>query len=318
MSPYLMSLLEPEEHCAKIPDVCGYPTTTFSQVMEGTLTTNATGDTAIMVYPTCMNPSATGLVGGPVLVGTGTTANVWATGSGVVAPKSATIATNFSLFRPVSAALDLEFIGSTSSDQGQLVVGPVMRGELASNTFAGMAQNEFAMAIPLRNGARILWKPQDLVDLQFEPTFTANITGIAYTAPNSPATSGAPSSSLGSDQPRAALVGIVAGAAASATVIRYRFTTNFEAVPESDTLGLFEITPKECNTSLIDSAMNYVSQVPWATAWQKAGGLVDALARETLSAQLPTVLGAVGSYGMRRMFKTSTPQGRIAYDYPLD
>jgi hypothetical protein len=320
---YLSSLVNPEKVVAKIPDYNMWDSTTFQQVSDGVLTTAADGSCSIAVYPTCISPTAPTYAG---ILGTSAAAGAWGnwtTETAIVPSTSAAILAAFSQSRPVSGVLEIEFIGSTSTDQGQICGVPNFRGEAFPSTFANALRDQMSVAAPLRNGLRMLWRPMDPNDICYEPVNAGEVTGIAQpggvAGPSAlPYTSGQ-GIAIGTDQPRVALAAFISGATASTAVARFRWLVNYEAVPETSGLDLFLTTPSESNRGYIDAAFNTVSQLPWATVWQKAGGLVDALARETLSAQMPNIAQGLTTLGMGALgYGSRRSRGALTYDYPID
>jgi len=315
-SEYLRSLLEPERWTARIPDACGWNTSTFQSVQDFTLTTSGDGSASLAVYPVPVTPSGTNNYGN--VIGSGTQAGsqgVWTAETTQALPNSTAIFNTFSMVRPVSGVVLVEFIGTTSSDNGQVCAAPLFRGESAAKTFAAQVMNQYSVAGPLRNGLRFIWKPMDEMDFQFvDLSNTTDLPGMqapgGLGSPSAPpytsgyTVTGASGAQL--TQPCVGIVVHIAGAAASTVVARVRFIANYEGVPETSTLGLFEVTPHECNPSAISQAMNVISSVPWGDVWQGVAGIGGAILEQAAGTQLPNYLGSLVAGGA-----TSLIRGRL-------
>lgn len=319
---YAESLLHPETVLAKIPDFESWESTTFQMAQDGVITTTTDGSAAAIFYPSGVTGGQLGAGGGaPTTMGTAIKASGaqgnWLTQSQQVNPSSNSIVSNFALIRPVSAVLLLEFIGSTSNDQGQVCVGPLFRGETAPPSFDQALGNEYNFTCPIRNGVRFLWKPVDMADLNYEPCVTNYVSGVYSTGVARPVVggpTGGATPTVGNFLPHTAITAFVSGAVASTAVLRFRWVVNFEGVPEIDSMALFETTPSECNPGLLAQGMNMMASIPWGTVWQKSAGIAGAMAEQALSSQLPTLAASAGAMLMSR----SRGTGRLTYDIPLD
>jgi hypothetical protein len=320
-NPYLRSLLNPEKFVAKIPDVNCYDSTTCQVVMDGVMGTATDGSCALAVYPV---PIVSQASSGPVISGTATAGGGqgnWTTTSITQNTSAATFLNAFSMYRPVSGVLEVEYIGSTGTDSGQICVYPLFRGETASFNFGTAVTQQLATAGPLRNGIRMLWKPMDVIDLQYEPCQGSNVSTLfANGGVNAPIASGSNSASLGTDQPKVALVAYITGATASTNVARYRWIVNYEAVPERSGLDLFSITPGVTNTGFVDSAMNVIRTVPWADVWQPVAGIVGEAIQQSMGAQMSNLGGLAAGLIGGALQRTRSRASRLplTYDYAVD
>jgi hypothetical protein len=319
----MMSLLHPEKILAKIPDVNCYDSATFQVVMDGVMGTASDGSCALAVYPMPFTPTGTGtamVTSGTATAGSGQ--GNWTTQAQQAPPGSATVLQAFSMVRPVSGVLEIEYIGSTNVDQGQICLTPVFRSEFAALNFGTAVQNQMSVAGPLRNGIRALWKPMDVIDLQYEPSQAGTVSSLycGNTFTTAPVASGSSSSSNGTDQPKAFLAAYITGATASTNVARYRWIVNYEGVPEKSGIDLFSSGPSENNTGYIDQAMNAIRQAPWADVWQPVAGVVGQIAQQALNSQMPALGGFLGAGLMGALQRSRSTVSRLplTYDYPVD
>lgn len=306
----MRSLLEPERYTARIPDANGWQTTVFQTIMDQTGATGTDGSWTAGFYPIPVRPNGA-LEAAIQANGTQIAAQgVWTTGGQAIIPgSSASIINVCSAVRPVSGVLLVEFIGTTSNDNGQIVACPIFRGETFKASFASCIQNAYSVAAPLRNGLRFLWKPMDEMDHQFIATNTNEVPGI-----NTPGGIGTPTGvpfpsiqtpSAGNGpevtQTPVCIQVMVAGAQASTTVVRFRWIVNYEAIPELSTVALFAVDKEPANPGAMAAAMNVMSQVPWGDVWQGVAGIGGAMLEQAMGTQLPNYVGSLAANGMSRM-----------------
>jgi len=238
---YLESLLSPElSFGAKVPDIVATPTGTFQLVADGTLSCGAAGDSvAFTVTPIVGNGSTTY----PITTGNGTTAGVVSTYSNVSWISQAATVALYAGFRPVSGMAELEFIGPTSSDGGQLIgaLAPNSNAYGAFSTFTSINTVPGAEIVPVRNGIRVLWKPADESNFQF-----VNLNGQMPSSTNI----------IYYPQIILAATGLPASAA---NTIRYHCAFNFEATPKVDTISLVQVAPSPYDPQGMRSALEWSS-----------------------------------------------------------
>jgi hypothetical protein len=244
--------LDPEHGAgAKVPDLVGFPTGTVQLIYETVLSSASGGDTiafAVMPilgdnsahYPIIQYASAT-----PGTIGTLTTVQ-W--------PGWSTISSACDTIRPVSAEIKAEFIGPSTADGGQIcgvllgrntvcTVGSpgvinLPGGPNTINTYTGLQKQYGTISVPLRDGMRVRWKPQDNNDLEF-------FNQATY--PN--ATSG--------DVPTMVIAvnGLPTG---GVSYLKVRVICNFELVPNSDTYSIIAAQPSPVIPELVAEALNKV------------------------------------------------------------
>lgn len=107
-------------------------------------------------------------------------------GNWLAATAGGSITGQYAKWRPVSAGLKLEYIGPTVTDGGTLLVGLVSPGQPLSafsgasiGTACNLCMNY--KTFPVRNGAKITWRPQDMSDvMNFD---NSSILGVASALP---------------------------------------------------------------------------------------------------------------------------------------
>jgi len=314
---YLKSLIEPEHFTARVPDTNSWESAVFQQITDLTLTTAADGSAAMTISPTPIVPTSANFSAGTIGQGTDA-AGLYSTQTSITPANSGAIINAFDLFRVVSGSLTCEFIGTTSNDGGQLVVYPLFRGQTAASNFALSVAQSFNLTVPLRNGARILWKPMDNADTEYEEAQAANVYGLyngaASTSPPKNTGSGSASSDV---NPPTALSLVITGAQASTKVARVRVVFNYEAIPTSDSLQLFQTVNEPNQPSVMSQAVNMVGQLPWADVWTGVSGLASSMMSQALESQIAPALGGLVSAGAMRYLRPG-PRGRLAIADDLD
>jgi len=314
---YLKSLLEPEHFTARIPDTNSWESAVFQQITDLTLTTAADGSAAMTISPVPITPTSANF--SAVTIGLGTNAAGFYSTQTTIAPaNSAAIVSAFDLFRVVSGSLTVEFIGTTSSDAGQLCVYPLFRGQVASNNIASALGQSFNLAVPLRNGARMLWKPMDNADTEYEEAQTANVYGLYNGSSSTAAPKNTGSGSASSDvNPPTALSVAISGAAASTVVARVRAVFNYEAIPTNDSFQLFQTANEPNQPTIMSQAVNMVGQMPWADVWTGVSGLASSMMSQAMESQIAPAIGGLISGGAMRYLRPG-PRGRLSIMDDLD
>lgn len=236
---YFSSLLEPESaQGSKVPDEIGYPTGTFQLTAQGTLTTGATGgDTCGISFSPIVGFVTTG--GYPIVTYNSTTANSMSNATNIDWGSKNAVTAAFMATRPVSAVLEVSFIGSSSNDQGRLTAGTSFVG--SGNTSPGNSWNTWAnmpgmSTWPAKNGARVLWKPLDNTNFEFL----------------------SPSNSALAVYPQCFVA--CTGIPFNTTNFMWRVTCNFEAIPTSDTFDLVETKPSPVNLQSLQRAFEWAQE----------------------------------------------------------
>jgi len=313
----MKSLLEPEHYTARIPDTNSWESAVFQQITDVSITTAADGSAAYTIAPVPIAPSSANFSAATFGLGTDA-AGLYSTQAIGTPGSSAAVIAAFDLFRVVSGSMTVEFIGTTSNDGGQLCVYPLFRGQTASNNFATAVSQSFNLTAPLRNGARILWKPMDNADTEYEEAQAANVYGLyngaASTSPPKNTGSGSASSDV---NPPTALSLVISGATASTKVARVRTVWNYEAIPTADSFQLFQTVNEPSQPNIMSQAVNMVGQLPWADVWTGVSGLASSMMSQALESQIAPALGGLVSAGAMRYLRPG-PRGRLSIMDDLD
>jgi hypothetical protein len=239
--PWSECLKDPEIAGGKIPDVCGVPTGTWQCTSDGTLVAPASGAAGLF-----FNPLA-GVISSNIT--DFTTAGGWGGTSSVGGYTSLTSV--YESTRVVSAKIDLEFVGSSGTDAGQVAAAlcriPVNQVASAATlnasiyvpqTFNSLLTQSYSECYPVRNGLRILWRPIDNEDITFFNT-GQTLTTIAAGMMDCPS--------------------LVCGVSSMVTgqSVRFRIIVNYEGIPKSDTSGAISMTPSPANFNEIQKAYNW-------------------------------------------------------------
>lgn len=232
---YLNALLNPEEsEGTKVPDAIGYPTGTFQMEAQGTLTTGGTSGDSVMItlYPVIGN----GSINYPIVICNGTGANSLSSQVGINWPSRGSVDTSFKAFRPVSAMLEVSFIGNSSADAGRLCCGTCFTGDVSGlPTSWTSASNMAGMSTwPCKNGARVLWKPLDNSNFEFVASNALPNYPTCYVA--------------------------ITGLQPAVTTFMYRVVANYEAVPINDALSYIETGPSPINLKALERAFTWAQE----------------------------------------------------------
>jgi len=228
---YIKTLSYPEyTPGTKVPDLCTFPTGTFQLTYDATFATVGAGDGFLFGFSPSINgpmsysnnAAAGGSFGVPVSV-------AWNSKTAVQAA--------YLSYRPVSAEIYVEFIGSTFADQGYVVGWMNPRDATAvvlnNRTVAQVLALPYTRTYPLRNGIRVLWRPEDNTEFEFKNSITD------YSFPN---------------------IGIMlVGAALATTAIKLRAVCNYEGIPAADTFDLVNSAPSPVDLNQLQQAFNFAS-----------------------------------------------------------
>lgn len=235
---YLSSLLDPENGAgAKVPDMVTFPSGTFQLSFDQTLTPTGTGDGIAAWFCPFIGDAAAVW---PIKTGTNAAAGADYTWTNRNWVARASIVNAYDSVRPVSAVLYAEFIGASSTDNGQICMGIIPRISVnptttVQNFNTGIAQS-FTKTIPLRNGAKVLWKPQDNQDQEY---FATALAGVLNSNPYPPQ------------------IFIATSGMATTTTIRIRCVANYEGIPTADTYSIIAATPSPANLQHLQEASNF-------------------------------------------------------------
>lgn len=179
----------------------------------------------------------------------------------------------FSRVRPVSASLQLEYIGDTNTDGGLVIGGYFPKSNGPSLSVAYSGTYPFLEVFPLRQGVRTTWRPVDNNDMEYTDTLTAGL--VAATWPS------AVRANL-----RGCLFICILGAKPNTALGRVVMTANLEGIPATNTLSFISPTASPHTQSYIEGAYRDLSNLPWASAFTSFAGLAGYVATQLASNQL--------------------------------
>lgn len=233
---YLRTLRDPEGYPGvKIPDIISFPSGTFQTTSDLVLATGVGGDSvALHLIPRI----GTSLAAYPITLFGGGSAGSLTTAAPQNWVSRASIAGIYAAFRPVSASIEATFIGPSSADGGQLLGCLLPRGTTPPSTYSAALALPNNYSCPARDGIKVLWRPQDNADMEFqgvEPTVPP--PGIYIAA------SGLPS---------------------SVNYIKCRVVVNFEAIVSADTLNIVSSQSSPIDLIGFGRALETVANSPYA------------------------------------------------------
>jgi len=246
VNSYLNALINPEIAAgAKVPDEIGYPTGTFQLQAKGTLAISAGGDsTAIMCIPFVSSATSAGF--SPIAVATGTTVGgltSWVTQNWT--QRSAIMAL-YSAVRPVSAVLEVSYIGPSTQDSGQITAGCTYVRGPGTSKYQGATFNDESLLPdmeiwPAKNGARVVWKPLDNSNFEFSDySNAANADDKLSKLP--------------------ALVVSTTGTPFTGSQYMWEFVANFEGVTNNDSGNLVDTEPSPINFESLRRAFMWAQE----------------------------------------------------------
>lgn len=283
---YLDALINPELAAGvKVPDEIGYPTGTFQLEARGNLATQTGGDTvAVVCVPFFSSDPASTFF--PISTGSAVSVGNLINWTDSTFVQRSAIAALYSAWRPVSAVLEVSYIGGTQNDAGQITAGcTFVRGannlaKYKGSTFNNMCLLPDMETWPSKMGARVVWKPLDNSNFEFSDYSSAtNNTDPLNKLP--------------------ALVVAITGVPYTGNQYMYELVVNFEGVPGTDSAALVETGPSPTDLGMLKKAFE------WA---QMAGNNVRPLIG---------VLGQALEYGeqaytmFQRGVNFSSSQGRL-------
>lgn len=228
---YLKSIIQPCSGNARIPDLNTVPTVLYTYTTEGTLASGNNGAGGLRV--------TVGMVPGMVMESPTSTDGLIAFNTSIVLSDLASSLQNYSFCRPVSACLDVWYVGSDYSNQGVITgySNTSFSGaqESAPTTYTGVLAMRCSDTYRLKEGASTFYRPSDS-------------SAFLFRAPTSTITYGD--------------FGVhLSGAVASTTVCRYRFTINYECVVANDTSTFGTADPSPVDPASTAKAVSIASRV---------------------------------------------------------
>lgn len=244
---YLDALLRPEQaEGVKIPDEIGYPTGTFQLTYQNMLNMS-TGDSIAIAFQPIV-----GLDGflSPIYTFKGVSAGSLSLVSTHDWKARDAITNMYSVFRPVSAVMEISYSGNTGDDQGRLCVGCTYPGpSTANNSSQGWeewAQMPDMEIWPSKNGARVVWKPLDNSCFEFADG------------------AGPSKANLGDTLPYlcCALTNlkIPSGTGGGQSPFMVTIVCNFEAVPKTSTADLVDTEPSPWDVDSLKRAFAWAQE----------------------------------------------------------
>jgi len=231
---YFESLLDPESvEGAKIPDLVAFPSGTFQLTHNGVLTTGTGGDSvAVLMKPIVGNTSLTNEY--PIVTFNGTSAGSISLPVNVSWTAYTAVTSAFGLFRPVSASLELYFIGNSTADAGRIVGTCFAALAATPTTYSGVQQLTDTEEWPMREGMKVLWKPLDETNLEYVAKGGGYSSGAQYPW----------------------LLIAVTGLPSATTSMAYRVVCNFEAIPTAGYYDLVETSASPYNPNALRKAFD--------------------------------------------------------------
>lgn len=228
---YLKSILSPCVGAARIPDMSCIPSDTMSLLFESTFTTNATGNCGAIVN----------LLNAPTfkVESSGSIDSAFAFSSAGPFAALATLTAQAQVNRIVSACIDVQYVGSSLNNQGQLVFASTLgfkQNETDYGSLGSIQNGRTNMTIPLRNGGSVFYRPYDASCFDY-----GTLSGT---------------SSVGQLQFH------VTGAQASTAVISVRIQVNVEYIRINDTTQNSENLAIVADPQRLAEAVVKANQVP--------------------------------------------------------
>ncbi len=201
----------------------------------------------------------------------------------------------YSSYRPVSSGIRLNYTGSTTADQGVVIVG-FLNKEVAADILDGTNTNVVTLLndytiIPLKScvGREITWRPDDESDSADFIDILTNATGTSF-ALNNPTV---PYSSI--------FVGVL-GAAASANTLQFEAITTWQCKIRNATagVGVMHVGPPESGWyEKAARIFGVISRVATVVPWSQG----SSIARQITQSMAPMVLGSILPRGNQRRLR---------------
>lgn len=271
MNPFLRAIADPCDGGlgARIPDGQLFPTVTAQIKLRKTLTLDANGNGCWMFVPLDVACNITSVAYSYLISqltvnasNVVTTVNSFSVASYASYPQLQALWGQMDSVRVVSACVDMEYIGTTSTDQGLLAGGELPADQIVNNgasstsvnSFDGFSSLKTVRVVPVRTGLRLKWYPATQGDLMFRDAVTASSASTSYS----------PFGNIlaGQDQLRASkLVAWVSGGTANQNAYTAMYTINVEFVPNVGVTTSVPLTTGGAHPSWIQSVFKYTSMV---------------------------------------------------------
>nr|UHS71496.1 MAG: hypothetical protein 3 [Sobelivirales sp.] len=271
MNPFLRAIADPCDGGlgARIPDGQLFPTITAQIKLRKTLTLDPNGNGCWMFTPLDVAANITGTATSGLLSRVNVNASNQATSythfsaaDWASYPQLAALWNQMDSVRVVSACVDLEYIGTTSTDQGLLAGGELPADQMVSNSagatvvtsFDGFSSMKTVRVVPVRTGLRMKWYPATQGDLAFRDAMTSGTIVASY----------GPLGTIlnAQDQSRASkLYAWVSGGTASQNSYTAMYTLNLEYVPNVGVTTAVPLSTGGAHPQWIQSVFKYTSMV---------------------------------------------------------
>jgi len=291
---YFLSLQDPEKFAGvRIPDMNSYPTCVSQITNDLTMGTNVNGSAAFFISPVSADIWQPPAGQNFFVVGTAPLNTVSPAGAVSLYGIAAKV-------RVVSYIIKIEFVGASSTDQGQIcgaeVIDILSMGTNLGNlsSFTQFQALPWSKTVPLRDGLFIRYRPADPKSFEFVPvTNLASGTWATYISTND-------------DVGPLNLPGIavaVNGALVSSPCLRIRQWANYEWVPVSDQISSETSVQSPVNMSQLEHAMNNFS-------WTDIVNPLLALSSSLMGTMLQQ--SSQSNFGGQRGFARYINPGRIS------
>ena len=231
---YDQALLDPERaEGAKIPDMIAYPTGTFQTVEYLAMGAGTGGNScAFQFYPVIGDGSTVF----PFAVLNGTSSGSLSVRTTAGWTERSAITSLYSLYRPVSASVEVFWIGTELNRGGEICAACTWYQSVGTppSTFAALLNLPDMIMTDVEGGVKVLWKPLDNSHLTFQP-----VNG--------------PSGTAGAPIYPQIFVGVT-GIAQTGNVFNVTVTCNWEAIPDSSGANLVQTEPSPYDPSSLRKA----------------------------------------------------------------
>jgi len=177
---------------------------------------------------------------------------------------------NFGKVRPVSACLDMLYIGSTQGDSGYMtgILNPPGTGyQTAADVSTWQTSELNTLSDSVRKGMRVLWRPDDNSDFE-------------YVGPT--ASDAAPVTTAFASNTSPFMAISVVNAQATLPCLKWTLTVNYEAIPARQSLELISTAPSPIDIQGTQRVLQELQSLPATVPLTPYGGpgFSDRVARE--------------------------------------
>jgi len=222
---------------AKIPDLVAFPSGTFQLTKLGVISTTSTGDTVGIYFRPIIGDAS---IDYPILVCNGGSSGSLSTQTNTDWPGRSAVGAIYGLFRPVSASVELFFIGNSTADGGRICGGCMINpGNIAPSTYSTLENRNETDEWPQRNGMIVNWKPLDVSNHRYvDASGRTDNDSIEYPV----------------------IMVAATGLPVSTVSIGYKVICNFEAIPSLSYADLVESTPSPFDQGMLRKAFEWAAE----------------------------------------------------------